>query len=361
MNLLAYGWDDKWQAAFATCGNADSLPARVTTMYADRYEVVTEENIVEAHISGRMRYDNLYSAKNPTVGDWVALQPNPHGAATIINVLPRVNCLERQGVFGSVEAQVIAANIDKCLLLQALGRDFNPSRLDRYVTMVWNTGITPVVLLTKADTVPIEEVTKNVKLLAGYLSGVDVLAISALTGYGIDKLLSLLAPKMTVAALGSSGVGKSTLLNHLMGGDVMVTAEVRGDDQRGRHTTTHRQMFMLPTGTLYIDTPGMRELGLFSYDALDETFKDIQAIATRCRFTDCTHTREPDCAVRAALRNGELPRQRWESYLKLKQEEHFHERRQILLAKQISNTRKKRQKVHYNDYKHGADRKAELE
>ena len=193
MNLLAYGWDDKWQAAFATCGNADSLPARVTTMYADRYEVVTEENIVKAHISGRMRYDNLYSAKNPTVGDWVALQPNPHGAATIIDVLPRVNCLERQGVFGSVEAQVIAANIDKCLLLQALGRDFNPSRLDRYVTMVWNTGITPVVLLTKADTVPIEEVTKNVKLLAGYLSGVDVLAISALTGYGIDKLLSLLA------------------------------------------------------------------------------------------------------------------------------------------------------------------------
>ena len=141
----------------------------------------------------------------------------------------------------------------------------------------------------------------------------------------------------------------------------MVTAEVRGDDQRGRHTTTHRQMFMLPTGTLYIDTPGMRELGLFSYDALDETFKDIQAIATRCRFADCTHTREPDCAVRAAIRSGELPRQRWESYLKLKQEEHFHERRQILLAKQISNTRKKRQKVHYNDYKRGADRKAELE
>lgn len=328
-------------------------------MHADRYEVMTENGKIEAHISGRMRYDHLYSAKNPAVGDWVTILPNPYGAAaTILGVLPRLTCLERQDAFGS---QVIAANVDKCLLIQALGHDFNPSRLDRYVTMVWNSGITPVVLLTKADTISTEGVAEKAKLLENYFPGIEVLTISSLTGYGIDKLLPLLTPQTTVAALGSSGVGKSTLLNHLMGGDVMATFEVRDDDQRGRHTTTHRQMFMLPTGALYVDTPGMRELGLFSYDALDETFKDIQEIATRCKFPDCTHNREPDCAVRAATRSGELTQERWESYLKLKQEERFYEQKQVLLAKQIANARKKREKVHYSDYKRGADREAEVE
>lgn len=141
----------------------------------------------------------------------------------------------------------------------------------------------------------------------------------------------------------------------------MATAEVRDDDQRGRHTTTNRQMFLLPTGSLYVDTPGMRELGLFSYDALDETFKDIQAIAARCKFANCTHNREPDCAVQTAISSGELTQERWESYLKLKQEERFYEQKQILLAKQVANARKKRNKVHYSDYKRGADRAAELE
>lgn len=361
MNLLAYGWNNYWQEAFSSCQEAGILPARVVTMHADRYEIVAENGKMEAHISGRMRYDNLYSAKNPAVGDWVTIQPNPYGAATIISVLPRLTCLERQGVFGSVAAQVIAANIDKCLLIQALGHDFNPSRLDRYVTMVWNAGITPVIVLTKADTISAEEVAEKVKLLENYFPGVDVLAISSLTGYGIDRLRALLTPRTTLAALGSSGVGKSTLLNHLMGGDVMATAKVRDDDQRGRHTTTHRQMFLLPTGTLYVDTPGMRELGLFSYDALDETFKDIQEIAARCKFANCTHNREPDCAVRAAISSGELAQERWESYLKLKQEERFYERKQILLAKQVANASKKRNKVHYSNYKRGADREAELE
>lgn len=146
-----------------------------------------------------------------------------------------------------------------------------------------------------------------------------------------------------------------------MGGDVMATSGVRDDDQRGRHTTTHRQMFLLPTGALYVDTPGMRELGLFSYDALDETFKDIQAIAARCKFANCTHKREPDCAVRAAISSGELAQERWESYLKLKQKERFYERKQILLAKQVANARKKRNKTHYSDFKRGANREAELE
>ncbi len=355
LNLFTYGWNDQWQEAFSSCQEPGIVPARVITMRADRYEVMAGEGKMEAQISGRMRYEHLYSAKNPAVGDWVAIQPNAYGAATIISVLPRTNCLERQGDFGS---QVIATNIDKCLLIQALGHDFNPSRLDRYVTMVWNAGITPVVLLTKADTISEEEATEKVKLLESYLPGVDILAVSSLTGYGMDRLGPILTPQTTLAALGSSGVGKSTLLNSLMGGEVMATAEVREHDQRGRHTTTHRQMFLLPSGALYVDTPGMRELGLFSYDALDETFKDIQALAARCRFADCTHNREPDCAVRAAINSGELTRERWKSYLTLKQEERFYARKQILLAKQVASARKKRNKVHYSDYKRGGDRGA---
>jgi len=288
------------------------------------------------------------------VGDFVAAIPNEHGPYTVVAVVPRRNCLQRKAAGANrVEAQVIGANIDYCLVVQGLDHDYNPSRLDRYIAAVEAAGIKPVVVLTKADTVSEEEVADKSSRLETFFPRVPIRPISSVTGFGVEELLKLVVPQNTFVAVGSSGVGKSTLLNVLSGQELMRTGAVRAGDQRGRHTTTHRELFLLPGGAIFIDTPGMREFGLFEYEGLGEAFADITAIAARCKFADCTHNKEPGCAVRSALRTGELDERRYESYLRLLSEERHNDKKQILLQKQLSNARKKRSGVHYKDHVRG--------
>lgn len=362
MNLNNFGWNEKWAEIFnSQTSNKDYTPARVSAVYSDRFEIITEQGKKEAKMSGKMIFESVYAAKNPAIGDWVAIEFNPSGPCIIKGVLPRESCLQRQGVFGDSEAQVIGTNVDKCLLVQSLLGDFNLSRLDRYVTMVWDSGAVPVIVLTKADLLSEEEVAEKVEQVREAFLGIDVFAISSLTNQGVDELLQQLESAKTYMVMGSSGVGKSTLLNALMGEEVMATADVREDDQMGRHTTTHRQMFMLKNGAIYIDTPGMREVGLFNYSGLDQTFSDISELTSSCKFVNCTHEDEPDCAIQEAIQSGVLSQERWSSYIKLKKEERIYESKQRRLRQKIEKTKIKKQKVHYKDFKRGGDKRVEGE
>lgn len=362
MNLNNYGWNEKWAGIFSSqVSNKDFTPARVSAVYSDRFEIITERGKKEAKMSGKMIFESVYAAKNPAIGDWVAIEFNPNGPCIIKEVLQRQSCLQRQGVFGDSEAQVIGTNVDKCILVQSLLGDFNLARLDRYVTMVWDSGSVPVIVLTKADLLSEEEVLEKLEQVREAFFGIDVLAISSLANQGVGDLMEQLEPQKTYMVMGSSGVGKSTLLNVLMGEEVMATADVREDDQMGRHTTTHRQMFMLKNGAIYIDTPGMREVGLFNYSGLDQTFSDISELTSSCKFANCTHEDEPDCAVQEALESGVLSQERWSSYIKLKKEERIYESKQRRLRKKIEKTKIKKQKVHYKDFKRGGDKKVQGE
>jgi ribosome biogenesis GTPase len=324
------------------------------------YEIITPDGPREARISGKLRYESIYDAKKPAVGDWVLALPNEHGPYTVVGVIPRRTCLQRKAAGANrVEAQVIGANIDYCLVVQALDHDYNPSRLDRYIAAVEAAGIEPIIVLTKADTLPEAEMLEKASRLVGFFPRIPVRTISSVTGFGVQELLKLVVPEKTFVAIGSSGVGKSTLLNILSGQALMRTGAVRAQDQRGRHTTTHRELFRLPGGAIFIDTPGMREFGLFEYDGLGEAFADIAAIAAKCKFADCTHNKEPGCAVRDALHAGEVDEQRYESYLKLLNEERHNVKKQILLQKQLSNARKKRSGMHYKDHVRGVRRENE--
>jgi len=356
MKLNKFGWNEKWESAFQEyqkkSTNETLEPARLTAVFSDRYRIQTKKGEREAQVSGKMIFETLYASKNPTVGDWVVIEYNDCGPSVIKGVLPRASCLQRQEADG-IEAQVIGANVDLCILVQSVIGDYSIARLDRYIAMVWDAGSTPMVVLTKTDLVSEEEVILKVKELEYAFPGVDVLAVSAVTNEGIDKLWPLLEPHKTYMVLGSSGVGKSTLLNILMEEEIMKTAEVREDDQKGRHTTTHRQMFTLKNGALYIDTPGMREVGLFNYEGLDKAFSDVGKLAKNCKFADCKHRDEPQCAVQEAMETGRLSQDRWESYLKLKTEEKIHRRKQITLQKKAAKAKIKRQKSHYKDFKRG--------
>ncbi len=354
MNLVNYGWNENWKEEFDKLAiDENVVPARVTTVYSDRYDIITEHGKKEARMSGKMIFDSTYAAKNPAIGDWVAVEYNPNGPSMIKAVLPRKSCLQRQGINGELEAQVIGANVDNCLLVQSLLGDFNIARLDRYLTMVWDSGSVPIIILTKADLVSQEEMLDKIEQVKNAFFGTDVIAISSLTKQGLEELMNLLLPTKTYMVMGSSGVGKSTLLNLLMGEEVMATADVREDDQMGRHTTTHRQMFALKNGSIYIDTPGMREVGLFSYSGLDQAFGDVVEYAAKCKFNDCTHEDEPGCAVQEAIDSGSLSVDRWKSYLKLKKEERVYDIKQRRLRQKINNAKVKKQKVHYKDFKRG--------
>lgn len=363
MKLQKFGWNEKWEEAFTKYQQKvparDGLePARVSAVFSDRYLIQTESGEGEAQVSGKMIFETLYAAKNPTVGDWVVIEYNAYGPSVIQGVLPRRSCLQRQEASG-IEAQLLGANVDLCILVQSLVGDFNIARLDRYIAMVWDAGSIPMIVLTKADLISEEEMQDKIRELEEAFPGVDVHGVSAITNKGIDALWAILKPSKTYMVLGSSGVGKSTLLNIFMGKEIMATQEVREFDQRGRHTTTHRQMFPLTNGALYIDTPGMREIGLFTYDGLDKAFEDVSRLAEECKFTDCKHEKEPRCAVQKALETGELTVDRWESYLKLKAEEKVYRQKQIKLQKKVSKAKIKRQKTHYKDFRRGGRSKTE--
>jgi ribosome biogenesis GTPase len=317
-HLAEWGWDDAWAAAFEAAAQPGQLPARVIAQHRGSWLLATEAGESHASATGRFRHQ-ADKGDLPAVGDWVACVPSPHqGDSRIDAVLPRRSTFLRRAAGSRVAAQIVAANVDTLFVATSLNGDLNPRRLERYVAMGRESGAEPVVLLTKADLV--EDAGDVATRLADELH-VAVVALSARTGQGLQDVARWFAPARTLALVGSSGVGKSTLLNRLAGEELMVTREIREDDARGRHTTSHRELFKLPGGSLMLDTPGMRELGLWdAEEGIDETFAEIVELAARCRFRDCTHRQEPGCAVAAAVRAGQLAEKRVRSYLRLARE-----------------------------------------
>jgi ribosome biogenesis GTPase len=322
--LEAYGWDTEFAERFAPFGDQGYRPARVVVEYQHIYRIVTEEGELLATVAGRLRHRAAGRVDYPAVGDWVAYRLTPGSErATIHGVVERKSRFVRK-VAGSVVAeQVVAANVDVVLLVMALDADFNPRRLERYLLLAHESGARPAIVLSKADLCDdVDQLAERVAV-ARSVGGPDVPihVVSAPRDQGYEGLLVYLEPGRTVALLGSSGVGKSTIVNRLAGQELQRTREVRAVDGRGRHTTTHRQLILLADGGLLMDTPGMRELQLWDVDeGLDATFGDVEELGTGCRFADCEHDREPGCAVRAAVADGRLATERLASYHKLQQE-----------------------------------------
>lgn len=296
--------------------------ARVSADYGIQFEVVLPEHEpLRALVPGKDR-DSA-----PVVGDWVIVQDQGDPVWVIQEVLPRKGALARQAAGKKTHQQVIGANLDTVFVVTSMNQEFNTRRLERYVTAVWNAGAEPVILLNKADVA--EEVGAFVEEAKGVASGATVLAISALDQtQTTDVLRPWLEVGKTIAFVGSSGVGKSTVINALMGDQVQKTAEIREDDDEGRHTTTHRQIFFLDGGAMLLDTPGMREFQLWADDeSLEDAFGDVEEVSHLCRFSDCGHDSEPDCAVRAAVENGAISQERLDGWKKLKAELAYHESR----------------------------------
>ena len=309
--LAQLGWNDELAAEFSSHDGLE--PGRVAVQHRGVWEVATETDDVLVEITGRLRHAAEHG-EHPVVGDWVGLRDGQ-----IDVVLPRRSKFSRKTPFTEVSEQVLVANVDVAFLVMGLDeRDFNIRRLERYLTTAWEGGATPVIVLNKADLAT--DLDSAVAETESVAFGVPVHVATAVAAEGVDVLLPYLAGAKTGVLLGSSGVGKSTLINALLGDGRLQTGEVRSDG-RGRHTTSHRELLVLPEGGVLIDTPGLRELQLWESDGgLDKAFADVAELVNECKFSDCAHDTEPGCAIRAALADGTLPADRWESYLKLQRE-----------------------------------------
>jgi len=335
LTLEELGWDDFFAAAFAPYAEQGLTPARVVAQKGLN-QISTGGAELYADLSGKLRHE-LQGPGNamghPAVGDWLAVRmPAGDGRALVHAVLPRRSKFSRKAAGMRTDEQVVAANIDTLFLVSGLDGDFNPRRIERYLTAAWDSGAQPVVVLNKLDRCADPEACLlEVRAVA---MGVPVHRVSALLGTGCEELFAYLLPGKTVGLLGSSGVGKSTLINRLLGREAQKTRGVREGDDRGRHTTTHRELFAAPAGGLLIDTPGMREIQLWEGDqGIESSFGDLEALADECRFSNCQHKGEPGCAVEAALASGALAAERLESYRKLQKELHHLRLRQDDLAR----------------------------
>jgi ribosome biogenesis GTPase len=336
MTLEKLGWNTFFADAFTPFAEAGFVPGRVVFEDNLGYRVQTADGEVPAKITGKLRYEAQDREQLPAVGDWVALKTSSKASNAMVHaVLPRRSRFARKVAGARTEQQIVGANIDTVLIVTSLNSDFSVRRVERYLLLARESGADPVVVLSKADLCDdVESAIESVREAAGEVA---VYAVSARTGQGIENVRSYLRIGETVALLGSSGVGKSTLINHLLGYERQQIKEIRESDGRGQHATRHRELILLPDGGLVLDTPGMRELQLWGgTEGLQQTFVDVEAISLGCRFSDCTHEREPGCAVREALESGALESGRLESYFKLQREIRSFEVRHNDLASRLN-------------------------
>lgn len=300
----------------------EQMEGFVTAVHRGRYEVQVNGEEFYARLKTGIYYSDEHKEEFPAVGDNVELAYNAMGDSLIVKTKDRKSKFSRKDPDKGKGEQIIAANFDYVFIMMSINFDFNIKRLERYITASWQSGAQPVVVLTKADIA--KDVEKKMAQVRQIAIGADVYPVSSISGEGMEQLNKYLQPDKTIVFLGSSGVGKSTFTNYLLGKEVMETGEIREDDSKGHHTTTHRQLFVLNNGTKIIDTPGMRELGMWIVDdGMEHSFSDIMNLAMQCKFSDCTHASEPGCAVRNALENGTLSDARWKNYLKIQRESNF--------------------------------------
>jgi ribosome biogenesis GTPase len=323
MNLNDLGWTEQVQEDFSDFTTQGFVPARVVRQERDLFQLLYEGGSIAGILQGKFRPEFAKSFERPVTGDWVAIRLQPEGGSAIIEgILPRYTELSRQSAGEKTEQQVLASNVDVVFIVMAADHDYNIARLERYLAMVWSSGAQPVVILNKIDLS--EDVEALMEGITTVALGVDVYPIAALDGEGVEALSSYLVPGKTVACVGMSGVGKSTLINTLTGEETQATGAVRESDRRGRHVTTQRELVLLPNGTLMLDSPGIRELGAWHSEELDDgvgaAFEDIETLSGTCKFRDCAHASEPGCAVQAAIKSGDITAAHLKNYQKLGRE-----------------------------------------
>ncbi|MGE7022083.1 ribosome small subunit-dependent GTPase A [Solibacillus cecembensis] len=342
MNLQQLGFTPFFEQQLEQLTVKNTIPARVLLEHKHSYRVLTEQGEWLATVSGSYAYQAFSRVDYPAVGDFVLVEQMPGEEKAIIHhLLERKSKFSRKMAGLEIDEQIVASNIDLVLLVMSINADFNIRRLERYLVAAWNSGATPVVVLTKTDLC--DDVEPYIREVEQVAFGVEIIALSAVTGEGLDALRAMLTEGKTAALLGSSGAGKSTLTNALLATEQMKVSDIREDDAKGRHTTTHRELVVLPTGACLIDTPGMRELQLWDQgDSIQASFSDIEELAQNCRYRDCTHKNEPHCAVLQAINEGNLEESRLKNYFKLQKEAAYIEKKTNVAA-QLTEKRKWKQ------------------